>query len=216
MALARSFAVAALVVAAWGGSTTSVGSGSTDRQLVKNKDGSATGDGTTCSLEGSATTYAVGESVPSPDGCNDCTCTAEGVACTTKACEPRACSTEAMLCPDGTAVGRTGPNCEFAPCPGAGPGGTCTVDGKTYEAGEPFTAPDGCNTCSCGDGGQAACTERACLGCVPPQQPPPGTGCGAVIVYAKNPYDGECCQYSDPCHAPSGWKQFTSLGDCQK
>ncbi|MDD2807513.1 MAG: hypothetical protein PHW95_03285 [Patescibacteria group bacterium] len=28
-----------------------------------------------------------------------------------------ACTMEAKLCPDGTAVGRTGPNCEFAPCP---------------------------------------------------------------------------------------------------
>lgn len=27
-----------------------------------------------------------------------------------------ACTQEAMVCPDGTAVGRTGPNCEFAPC----------------------------------------------------------------------------------------------------
>lgn len=29
-----------------------------------------------------------------------------------------ACTQEAKLCPDGSAVGRTGPNCEFAPCPG--------------------------------------------------------------------------------------------------
>lgn len=29
-----------------------------------------------------------------------------------------ACTAEAKLCPDGSAVGRTGPNCEFAPCPG--------------------------------------------------------------------------------------------------
>lgn len=28
-----------------------------------------------------------------------------------------ACTLEAMICPDGTAVGRTGPNCEFAACP---------------------------------------------------------------------------------------------------
>lgn len=28
-----------------------------------------------------------------------------------------ACTMEAKICPDGTAVGRTGPNCEFAPCP---------------------------------------------------------------------------------------------------
>lgn len=29
----------------------------------------------------------------------------------------KACTEEAKLCPGGTAVGRTGPNCEFAPCP---------------------------------------------------------------------------------------------------
>lgn len=29
----------------------------------------------------------------------------------------KACTLEAKLCPDGTSVGRTGPNCEFAPCP---------------------------------------------------------------------------------------------------
>ena len=28
-----------------------------------------------------------------------------------------ACTAEAKICPDGTAVGRIGPNCEFAPCP---------------------------------------------------------------------------------------------------
>lgn len=28
-----------------------------------------------------------------------------------------ACTTEAKICPDGSAVGRIGPNCEFAPCP---------------------------------------------------------------------------------------------------
>ena len=31
-----------------------------------------------------------------------------------------ACTAEGQLCPDGSAVGRTGPNCEFAPCPGVG------------------------------------------------------------------------------------------------
>lgn len=32
-------------------------------------------------------------------------------------CTQKACTEEAKICPDGTAVGRTGPNCEFAPCP---------------------------------------------------------------------------------------------------
>lgn len=29
-----------------------------------------------------------------------------------------ACTMDAKQCPDGTYVGRTGPRCEFAPCPG--------------------------------------------------------------------------------------------------
>ncbi len=31
--------------------------------------------------------------------------------------EPKACTLEAKMCSDGSYVGRTGPNCEFAPCP---------------------------------------------------------------------------------------------------
>jgi hypothetical protein len=30
---------------------------------------------------------------------------------------PVACTMDAKICPDGSAVGRVGPNCEFAPCP---------------------------------------------------------------------------------------------------
>lgn len=31
--------------------------------------------------------------------------------------EKTACTLDALICPDGSSVGRTGPNCEFAPCP---------------------------------------------------------------------------------------------------
>jgi hypothetical protein len=34
---------------------------------------------------------------------------------------PVACTMDAKVCPDGSAVGRQGPNCEFAPCPGETP-----------------------------------------------------------------------------------------------
>ena len=33
--------------------------------------------------------------------------------------KPLACPQDAKICPDGTTVGRTGPNCEFAACPEA-------------------------------------------------------------------------------------------------
>lgn len=42
----------------------------------------------------------------------------------------------------------------------------CLVGDDIYLPGETFTAPDGCNTCTCGDDGAAACTEMACTaGC---------------------------------------------------
>jgi hypothetical protein len=31
--------------------------------------------------------------------------------------QPVACTAEALLCPDGTGVGRIPPDCRFAPCP---------------------------------------------------------------------------------------------------
>ena len=47
---------------------------------------------------------------------------------------PVACTMDAKVCPDGSAVGRQGPNCEFAPCPGETPEGedpvACTKDAK--------------------------------------------------------------------------------------
>ena len=66
---------------------------------------------------------------------------AGGGSATTPGTGPVACTKEAQVCPDGSTVGRTGPSCEFAPCPGEGgsetvpspaPGGEvmCTMDAK--------------------------------------------------------------------------------------
>jgi len=41
-----------------------------------------------------------------------------------------ACTMEAKICPDGSSVGRTGPNCEFAPCPTVAP--DPTANWETY------------------------------------------------------------------------------------
>lgn len=39
------------------------------------------------------------------------------ISCTPAQNTPQACTMEAKLCPDGTSVGRQGPDCEFAKCP---------------------------------------------------------------------------------------------------
>jgi len=42
-----------------------------------------------------------------------------------------ACTMEAKICPDGSAVGRTGPDCEFTPCPNNYKNITYEVEGQT-------------------------------------------------------------------------------------
>lgn len=45
------------------------------------------------------------------------------------------CTLDAMICPDGSAVGRTGPNCEFEECPTSDIGGKSIYEGRL----NPFT-----------------------------------------------------------------------------
>ncbi len=40
--------------------------------------------------------------------------------------------------------------------------GVCEYSGRTYMYGESFTSDDGCNSCSCAENGQVACTDMAC------------------------------------------------------
>lgn len=44
------------------------------------------------------------------------------------------CTMEAKICPDGSAVGRSGPKCEFTPCPPAAPVTYLCADNKTITA----------------------------------------------------------------------------------
>ena len=51
----------------------------------------------------------------------------------------------------------------------------------------------------------------------PPECPKPRHfqgGCIQVIVWAKNPETGTCCQYPNPCSAPEGWTTYTSAEAC--
>lgn len=134
--LALASAAGALTFAC-GGEVVSVGRN--DQSVKKAPDGGATGDGATCSWDGTVSNdgtstpgsgqYRVGDTFPSLDGCNSCSCTAQGIACTEMAC--------------------------------AG-GGTCSYGGKTYPVGASFPSEDGCNSCGCSEGGNVSCTEKAC------------------------------------------------------
>lgn len=63
------------------------------------------------------------------------------------------CTMDAKLCPDGTPVGRTGPNCEFAPCPGQ--------DEKKPFPGKGISGTPSACIDRCGDG---TCQEVVCMG----------------------------------------------------
>ena len=54
--------------------------------------------------------------------------------------------------------------CALGACDAVPGGGdvVCVSGGVTYRPGDSFPSPDGCNQCGCGEGGQVACTARAC------------------------------------------------------
>jgi len=85
--------------------------------------------------------YCPGDSFIAPDGCNDCGCSAGGIA----SCTKKACLDTSGL--DTTAA------CESI-CEGD--------DGNTYCAGDTFLSIDGCNTCICNETGGASCSRMAC------------------------------------------------------
>lgn len=122
--------------------------GSSDQKLQKLADGGSTGNGQTCSwddavsydTETGETTYhpspngpyQVGDEFPSLDGCNRCTCTEQGIACTEMACNP----------------------------PGNG-GASCEYHGHTWASGTKVPSLDNCNSCFC-ENGDIACTAMGC------------------------------------------------------
>ncbi|MBX3212095.1 MAG: hypothetical protein KF850_08685 [Labilithrix sp.] len=124
-------AAAASVLSAVACSGGQIAVGRSDQQLLTRKDGTPTGNGQTCSWDDTVTddgqstpapngTYAVGDNFAAPDGCNDCTCTTQGIMCTVRECgapEPGACPDDAKICSDGTVISRSGPDCSFAACP---------------------------------------------------------------------------------------------------
>lgn len=64
----------------------------------------------------------------------------------------KACTFEARICPDGSSVGRSGPNCEFAPCPTVIPKKMCggiagVICPDGYTCSKKSNYPDAAGTC---------------------------------------------------------------------
>jgi hypothetical protein len=82
-----------------------------------------------------------------------------------------ACTTDAKQCPDGSYVGRSGPNCEFAACPGEDAGGACTQDALECPDGT-FVSRTGpnCSFAACpvtGADGGYVCPRPGNIDCMP-------------------------------------------------
>lgn len=96
--------------------------GSSEQELVTRSDGRATGDGATCSWEGTVVhaasssdcgrvptpsgygPYAVGDEFTAPDRCNECKCTDRGIMCTLRECSGGGTSGSPGVAPGGGEV----------------------------------------------------------------------------------------------------------------
>lgn len=106
----------------------------------------------------------------------------------------RACTMEAKLCPDGSAVGRSGPNCEFAACPAASNGTEpvyCTMDAKM--------CPDGSYVGRTGPNCEFSACPSAPAADSPSCQANPYTSCLSGEGCAVCPPCAECNSVS--CHS---------------
>ncbi|XP_046573602.1 kielin/chordin-like protein [Haliotis rubra] len=88
-----------------------------------------------CVHPASSQLYQNGQTYPSADGCNTCTCTNGNIVCTHKTCTVQ------------------------------GIGGTCVdpVTSQLYQNGQTYRSSDACNTCTCTNG-NIACTHTTCTG----------------------------------------------------
>jgi len=79
---------------------------------------------------------------------------------------PVACTMEAKICPDGSAVGRSGPNCEFATCPNASTTVSCTKELRACPDGTSVgRIPPNCDFASCSKATGTTIANPASVNC---------------------------------------------------
>ena len=105
--------------------------------------------------------------------------------------------------------------------------GPVGLDGPALES-EDYTYPDCCwspdrcwkcigdsycNACEChAPDAEPSTTHCSSSLCPPPR--PHKVPCILPTTWAKDPVTGLCCNYTDPCSAPTGWPVFTSYDLC--
>jgi hypothetical protein len=121
--------------------------------------GAACGDdggGRTCEYNGHV--YTLGDTFPSDDHCNECSCTPDGVTCTARACAPDDAGTTTCGpsggCTSGPACGElcchAGERCDNGVCM-CGGGPACENNDTCASAGP--TGEDNCGATCCGQSG---------------------------------------------------------------
>ena len=170
-------------------------------------------------------TCTPGDSFPTPDGCNTCTCPPSGkktdAACTAKACvEPDACTAgETFPASDG---------CNTCTCPASGKKSeaACTemacVDPDVCKEGESWLAADGCNHCTCEASGKKAdalCTMTPCIdpdACTPGESFKADDGCNTCTCPASGKKKEAPCTEMACVWAPcEGLKCGDSCSPCK-
>lgn len=140
--------------------------------------------------------YSLGESVPADDmECNTCTCTEQGMKCTTKQCDSY-CSDGGISYPGGASRKGKDDSCQRCECTSptmgkcswvACKGDECEYNGQFYSKGHSFPDKEGCNYCSCGKNKKVTC---------------PTAPCQLSCVYDETTYKhGESFKGKDGCHS---------------
>lgn len=127
-----------------------------------------------------------------------------------------ACTKEAKICPDGSSVGREGPNCEFAPCPDESV--VCTDDAMECPNGT-WVGRSGPNcefvcdeiACTadaklCSDGSYVSRQAPDCQFAPCPYEPCEDKGCGEACSHCP-PEDSDCVE-------DAALKFCNAVGEC--
>lgn len=105
---------------------------------------------------------------------------------------PISCPADAKICPDGTAVGRVPPDCNFAPCPSPTPNDAIREQNCISSGGEWF---DG--YCDCGREKILNGTTHECERC--PEGQMVGRGLGPAFCYTPTGKQGMPCDRATDC-----------------